>query len=74
METTSSSTPQKENSKLPPKRGQIKARIFESFVKKVVSTASKLVKIGGKGGCSESSASSKSTPPSSAYNSEANNK
>ncbi|KAK7840502.1 hypothetical protein CFP56_016628, partial [Quercus suber] len=42
METTSSSTPQKEKSRLPPKRGQIKARIFESFVKKVASTASKL--------------------------------
>nr|POE78872.1 hypothetical protein CFP56_69279 [Quercus suber] len=69
METTSSSTPQKEKSRLPPKRGQIKARIFESFVKKVASTASKLVKIGGKGGGSEGSASSKS----SAYNSEANN-
>jgi hypothetical protein len=70
METTSS-TPQNKNSRLPPKRGQIKAKMLERVLKKVVSTASKLVKIGGKGGGSESSASS--TPPSSAYSSEPNN-
>ena len=63
------------SSSFPPKRGQIKAQIFESLTKTVVSRASKLGKavgrIIGEGG-SGSGGSASSTPPPSAYNSDGN--
>ncbi|KAK9280709.1 hypothetical protein L1049_014407 [Liquidambar formosana] len=71
---SASSTPPKENARFPPKRGQIKVRIFEDLVKKVVSVASKageaLGRIGGDGSSGESSASV--TSPPSSYNSDGN--
>ena len=71
MATTSSSTPEKKKASFPPKRGQIKAEIFNGLVTTVVSTISKVGEsvrnIIGNGGGSESS-----TPPPSTYNSEGN--
>ena len=75
MATTSSSTPEKKKASFPPKRGQIKAEIFNGLVTTVVSTISKVGESvrniigngGNKGGGSESS-----TPPPSTYNSEGN--
>jgi hypothetical protein len=65
------------SSSFPPKRGQIKAQIFESLAKTVVSRASKLGKavgriIGEGGSGSGSGGSASSTPPLSAYNSDGN--
>ncbi|QHN76984.1 hypothetical protein HN51_054422 [Arachis hypogaea] len=70
------STPEKKRSSFPPKRGQIKAEIFNGLASSVVSTVSRvgesLRNMIGNGGTSPSS-SSTSTPPPSAYNSEGNN-
>ncbi|KAJ9698257.1 hypothetical protein PVL29_007370 [Vitis rotundifolia] len=41
MATNSSTSMKKGNTNLPPKRGQIKVQIFESFKETLVSTASK---------------------------------
>ncbi|KAJ1395111.1 hypothetical protein SESBI_33638 [Sesbania bispinosa] len=69
--STASSTPQKKKASFPPKRGQIKAEIFNGFVSSVASTVSKvgesLRNVIGNGGGSASS-----TPPPSGYNSESN--
>ncbi|KAG6629309.1 hypothetical protein CIPAW_14G075900 [Carya illinoinensis] len=74
MAATFPNTDKKKNSSFPPRRGQIKAQIFGSIAKKVVSTASKvgaaLEKIRGEDRSGGNSASS--TPPSSAYNSDLN--
>ncbi|OIV99354.1 hypothetical protein TanjilG_17164 [Lupinus angustifolius] len=69
MATTSSSTPHKEKANLPPKRGQIKAQIFSSFVKFVTSKGGKVTENIGNNN-SGGSAFSSSTPPPSAYNSD----
>lgn len=77
MATGSPSPLKKGNSGLPPKRGQIKAQIFESLKKAVLSVASKSGETlgirrssGGHGDASGSSASA--TPPPSGYNSDWN--
>ncbi|KAK2643249.1 hypothetical protein Ddye_025012 [Dipteronia dyeriana] len=68
-------TPQKKKNErtLPPKRGKIKAKIFETLVNKVVGTTSKA---DGRGAAEknggEGSDSATTTPPPSAYNSDAN--
>ncbi|TKY48482.1 hypothetical protein E2542_SST25901 [Spatholobus suberectus] len=68
-----SSTPQRKKASLPPKRGQIKAQIFNSLVNSVTSTIAKtgesLRNVIGNGG---GSGSATSTPPPSGYNSESN--
>ncbi|KAF3973211.1 hypothetical protein CMV_003358 [Castanea mollissima] len=60
------------NTNFPPKRGQIKARIFGSLANSVVSAASKVGeavgRMVGEGGSGRNSASS--TPPPTAYNSD----
>ncbi|KAI8573775.1 hypothetical protein RHMOL_Rhmol01G0302200 [Rhododendron molle] len=65
----------KPTTSLPPKRGQIKARIFESLVKTISSVASKtgeaLGRIRKEGGGSGSGSNSDSPPPST-YNSDMN--
>ncbi|KAH7863797.1 hypothetical protein Vadar_022130 [Vaccinium darrowii] len=69
-----SNTSNQRSASLPPKRGQIKARIFESLVKTISSVASKTgEKLGmtqGEGGGGSSSASN--SPPPSTYNSDVN--
>ncbi len=81
MESDSSNNQNKKSTSLPPKRGQVKAHIFESFVNTVVSAVSvvsvvskvgeKIVgRIRGEGGSGGNSASS--TPPPSSYNSDGN--
>ncbi|XWS53226.1 hypothetical protein CRYUN_Cryun11dG0139700 [Craigia yunnanensis] len=74
---TASTTPQrkKKETQFPPRRGQIKAHIFESLVKTVVSAASKAKEALGKnkeGSDGKSSSSTTTTPPQSGYNSEGN--
>ncbi|KAK1586786.1 hypothetical protein Q3G72_006133 [Acer saccharum] len=68
------STPQKRKSErnFPPKRGKIKAKIFETLMKKVVSVASKASGRAAEKNRGEGSDSATATPPPSAYNSEAN--
>ncbi|KAE9620532.1 hypothetical protein Lal_00019026 [Lupinus albus] len=70
MAKISSSTAQKEKTNLPPKRGQIKAQIFSSFVKFVTSKGGKVTEKNGNNNNSGGSASSSSTPPPSDYNSD----
>ncbi|CAK9172944.1 unnamed protein product, partial [Ilex paraguariensis] len=69
MATTSSNSPKRQTTNPPPKRGQIKAQIFESLVGTVVSVASKVGEApsrwGIDGGVGGSSASA--SPPPSAY-------
>ncbi|KAJ7980937.1 Transcriptional regulator like [Quillaja saponaria] len=75
---TDFSPPLKETIVQPPKRGQIKAQIFESLVKSVTSMASKAgeplgqnrAEAGGGGGLDGNSASTFSTPLLTAYNSD----
>ncbi|XVF05625.1 hypothetical protein REPUB_Repub05bG0188900 [Reevesia pubescens] len=66
----------KKETQFPPRRGQIKAQIFESMVKTVVSVASKAKEALGKNKVErsdgKSSSSTTTTPPQSAYNSEGN--
>ncbi|XP_021278895.1 uncharacterized protein LOC110412628 [Herrania umbratica] len=74
---TASTTPQrKKDRNLPPRRGQVKAQIFESVAKTVVSAASKakqaLGKNKGEGSDGKSTSSTTTTPPQSGYNSEGN--
>ncbi|KAF8396646.1 hypothetical protein HHK36_018270 [Tetracentron sinense] len=74
MEKRDSTPSKKEKASLPPKRGQIKAKIFGDIVKTVVTVVSKAggglgIKRGeGSGGESSTSTS----PPQSSYNSEGN--
>ena len=75
---TAYTTPQrkKKEMQIPLRRGQIKAQIFESMVKTVISAASKakesLGKGKGEGSEGKSSSSTTTTPPQSGYNSEGN--
>ncbi|PPR91487.1 hypothetical protein GOBAR_AA29200 [Gossypium barbadense] len=68
----------KKKTQFPPRRGRVKAQIFESIVKTVVSAASKTKEEMGKNkseGCdgkSCSSSSTTSTPPQSGYTCEGN--
>ncbi|XP_021889791.1 uncharacterized protein LOC110808571 [Carica papaya] len=57
---------------LPPRRGQVKAQIFESFVKNVTYAATKLNKaiVRNLGGGEKGSSDSSTTPPPSGYNSD----
>ncbi|CAA2933632.1 Hypothetical predicted protein [Olea europaea subsp. europaea] len=72
MASTSSNLP---TPRFPPKRGQVKAQIFESFSEIVPFPISKagevLAKIKGGGGGSDSSTSFTASPPLSAYASDA---
>ncbi|XVE59146.1 hypothetical protein DITRI_Ditri05aG0022200 [Diplodiscus trichospermus] len=77
MATASTNTQRKKKeTQVPPRRGQIKAQIFESMVKTVVSAASKakeaLGKNKGDGSDGRCSSSTTTTPPQSGYNSEGN--
>lgn len=65
MEGEGSNKSEKPKTKLPPERGQIKARIFKGLVKKVVA----VTRIGRNEGGNRSSASI--SPPASSYNSDA---
>ncbi|KAK3442224.1 hypothetical protein EUGRSUZ_B02450 [Eucalyptus grandis] len=58
------------NGRLPPKRGQIKAQIFEGFVKTLSSAAAKAGNAIGLG--STGATSGTGSPPPSGYNSEGN--
>ncbi|XWS28921.1 hypothetical protein CRYUN_Cryun25bG0113400 [Craigia yunnanensis] len=75
---TAYTTPQwkKKEKQIPPRRGQIKAQIFESMVKTVSSAASKakeaLRKSKEEGNEGKSSSSTTTNPPQSGYNSEEN--
>ncbi|MBA0594653.1 hypothetical protein Gorai_011551 [Gossypium raimondii] len=68
----------KKKTQFPPRRGRVKAQIFESIAKTVVSAASKTKEEMGKNksegydGKSCSSSSTTSTPPQSGYTSEGN--
>ncbi|TYH16301.1 hypothetical protein ES288_A05G106400v1 [Gossypium darwinii] len=68
----------KKKTQFPPRRGRVKAQIFESIVKTVVSAASKTKEEMGKNksevcdGKSCSSSSTTSTPPQSGYTCEGN--
>ncbi|RDX96567.1 hypothetical protein CR513_20760, partial [Mucuna pruriens] len=68
-----SNTSERKKASLPPKRGQIKAQVFNSLVNSVASAISKtresLRNVIANGG---GSGSASSTPPPSGYNSEAN--
>lgn len=68
MSAATTSTPQNQknngNIRIPPPRGQVKARIFESLKKAVVSALT-----GNKG---KDAGSAAGTPPASAYSSDAN--
>ncbi|KAB2606776.1 hypothetical protein D8674_006493 [Pyrus ussuriensis x Pyrus communis] len=73
METGSSASQEKKAATCPPRRGQIKAKIFESLVKAVTNMTSKpgaQGKNGGEGSGGGGSAST--TSPPSAYSSDAN--
>ncbi|XVF20177.1 hypothetical protein REPUB_Repub11eG0175600 [Reevesia pubescens] len=73
---TASTTPQrkKKETHVLPRRGQIKAQIFASMVKAVVSAPSKVKEVlrknKGEGSDGKSSSSTTTTPPQSGYNSE----
>ncbi|KAA8543980.1 hypothetical protein F0562_021843 [Nyssa sinensis] len=74
MATASSNPSKKQNTNAPPKRGQIKAQMFESFVQTVTSVVSKAKEALGnirRGSGSDSSSASTSPLPS-AYNSDGN--
>ncbi|KAF8039765.1 hypothetical protein BT93_B2090 [Corymbia citriodora subsp. variegata] len=58
------------NARLPPKRGQIKAHIFEGLVKTVTSAAAKAGNAIGLGNAGATSAAG--SPPPSGYNSDGN--
>ncbi|WJX50319.1 hypothetical protein P8452_36641 [Trifolium repens] len=65
------STPQKEKANLPPKRGKIKAHIFNSMIKFVASSISTDGKSKENGDSKDGSGgSTTSTPPPSTYNSD----
>jgi hypothetical protein len=65
------STPQKEKANFPPKRGNIKAQIFNSMIKFVASSISRDGKSKENGDNKEGGGgSTTSTPPPSAYNSD----
>ncbi|KAM0999649.1 hypothetical protein ACFX15_006143 [Malus domestica] len=71
METASSMSQEKKTTRFPPRRGKIKAEVFESIVKAVVKRASKPAgqeKNREEGGGNSAS----TTPPPTAYNSDAN--
>ncbi|KAK7854456.1 hypothetical protein CFP56_032252 [Quercus suber] len=74
MESDSSNTQKKKTTSLPPRRGQVKAHIFESLANTFASVVSKVgevvAKIKGEGGSEGNSSSS--TPPRSSYNSDGN--
>lgn len=77
MATASNDSQRKKKERqFPPRRGQIKAQIFRSMVKTVVSAASKaeeaLGKNKGKGSDGKSCSSATTTPPESGYNTEGN--
>jgi hypothetical protein len=72
MATASANTEKKSNGSFDiPKRGQVKAQMFDSLAKTLVSAASKVGKaLGGAAGSGGNSAAT--TPPPSAYNSDGN--
>lgn len=67
MASASTNPEKKRNASLPPKRGQIKAQIFESLVETVVSAVSRvgeaLGRIRGEGSSSSGGSSVTLTPP-----------
>ncbi|OMO91437.1 hypothetical protein COLO4_18387 [Corchorus olitorius] len=71
---TAPTYPQRKNreTSLPPKRGQVKAQIFESMAKTVVSAFKAFVGNKGEGSDGKSSSSATTTPPESGYNSAGN--
>ncbi|OIW05780.1 hypothetical protein TanjilG_23566 [Lupinus angustifolius] len=69
MATTSSLTHDKDKANLPPKRGQIKAQIFSSFVKFVTSKGEKITENNDDNN-NNAGGSASTTPPPSAYNSD----
>lgn len=73
MASSTYSTPHNKEkaASFPPKRGKIKAQIFNSLVKIVTSTVSKAGKFKGSGGDNSGGDSATSTPPPSDYNSDA---
>ncbi|TQD99171.1 hypothetical protein C1H46_015181 [Malus baccata] len=71
MKTASSTSQEKKTTRLPPRRGKIKAEVFENIVKALVIMASKPAgreKNREEGGGNSAS----TTPPPTAYNSDAN--
>ncbi|XVF46418.1 hypothetical protein PTKIN_Ptkin03bG0025000 [Pterospermum kingtungense] len=77
MATPTDDHPQrKKETQFPPRRGKIKAQIFESIIKTMVSAASKAKEVLGKnrgeGSDGKNSSSTTTTPPQSGYNSEGN--
>ncbi|KAG2673667.1 hypothetical protein I3843_13G090100 [Carya illinoinensis] len=74
MANVTSNTEQKKSTSFPPRRGQVKAQIFESLAKKVVSAVSKVGEALGmnRGNDGNGGASASSTPPPSSYNSDVN--
>lgn len=73
METGSSTPQEKKTASFPPRRGQIKAKIFESLVKAVTNMTSKPEAQGkNRGEGSGGGGSASTTSPPSAYSSDAN--
>ncbi|KAB2606777.1 hypothetical protein D8674_006494 [Pyrus ussuriensis x Pyrus communis] len=71
MKTASSTSQEKKTTRFPPRRGKIKAKVFENIVKAVVSMACKPA-AQGKNREEGGGNSASTTPPPTAYNSDAN--